>query len=181
MNSFLKNWITGNAQCDYRWCSFCSSIGIVYTGVKPAEIINVSVEQLRRCVMLRDCIEFKVITRRKDQLSIFIFNRESMRRSLSNRYALDHLQKLGYPLEFDVDEYISMLVGKLKGDNLFPHEIGFFLGYPVKDVLGFMNMLNLPHTKTMGWRMYGDTKESEVLYHKVKNAKNEIVEYALSV
>ena len=45
-------------------------------------------------------------------------------------------------------------------EDEFPHEIGFFLGYPTKDVLGFMGMNNLPLVGSGPWKMYGKLEES---------------------
>jgi hypothetical protein len=45
-------------------------------------------------------------------------------------------------------------------DDDFPHEIGFFLGYPIKDVFGFMGLCDLPLVGNGPWKMYGKLEAS---------------------
>jgi len=55
-----------------------------------------------------------------------------------------------------------------------PHEIGIFLGYPLKDVIGFMGHPSLKLTKINGWNVYGDSRLSDEKYIKFNNAKQQI-------
>ncbi|WP_316451242.1 DUF3793 family protein, partial [Finegoldia magna] len=47
------------------------------------------------------------------------------------------LESYGYPVD-NFNSSINFLKKRLL-ENEFPHEIGFFLGYPYEDVLGFIN------------------------------------------
>lgn len=177
----IKSWILNGAKCSHTWRNFCSSVGVVYKGIKPSEIISASKEQYENCEILRNYIEFKIISHSSSKLRLFIYNKQALKKCLDNKHVLKYLVANGYPIEFDVDNYVERLAKRIKEGNDFPHEIGFFLGYPVKDVLGFMNIIDLPHTKTMGWRMYGNTRFSETYYHKVNDAKSEIRSYVTRV
>jgi hypothetical protein len=42
----------------------------------------------------------------------------------------------------------------------FPHEIGVFLGYPLKDVAAFMGWVRIPFACQGPWKIYGDPRES---------------------
>ncbi|MBP1758183.1 MAG: hypothetical protein H6Q61_432 [Firmicutes bacterium] len=178
MDAFIKEWVEISATDDVASCHFCGNIGVVYLGVKPAEIIHVSREKFHRCTLLRNQLEFRVLEMTQDKIKLFVFHRQRLEEILNKKNIHNHLKKLGYGEEFDLDAYVATLVGRLRSNGIFPHEIGFFLGYPVKDVLSFMGLIDLPLVKTMGWRMYGDTRISEELYYKVKNVKTEIINYA---
>jgi hypothetical protein len=45
----------------------------------------------------------------------------------------------------------------------FPHEVGVFLGYPLKDVAGFMGWVDLPVTCQGPWKIYGNPDRSLAL------------------
>ena len=178
MDSLIKKWIDKSTTSDVASCYFCSNIGVVYSGMKPAEIINVSADRFHQCVLLKNQLKFKVIGKKNGNYRLFIYNPASLKATLSKKSVLNHLKKLGYGQVFTLDDYVSTLITKLKHNENFPHEIGFFLGYPAKDVLSFMGLIDLPFVKTMGWRMYGNTYTSELLYQQVKNSKDEFIRYA---
>jgi hypothetical protein len=178
MDALIREWVEASAAQDVASCFFCGNIGVVYLGVKPAEIIYVSKEKFHRCIRLKHQLEFRVLEKTPEKYKLFVFNRRRLEETLQKKNIQNHLRKLGYGEAFDLDAYVQTLVIRLKGRETFPHEIGFFLGYPVKDVLSFMGLIDLPLVKTLGWRMYGDTRSSEELYHQVKHAKSEIIEYA---
>ncbi|SHK60846.1 Protein of unknown function [Tepidibacter formicigenes DSM 15518] len=52
-----------------------------------------------------------------------------------------------------------------------PDEIGVFLGYPLKDVMGFIGHPSLKLTKIKGWRVYGDSRLSDKRYMEFFNAR----------
>ncbi|MBQ9279298.1 MAG: DUF3793 family protein [Lachnospiraceae bacterium] len=59
------------------------------------------------------------------------------------------------------DMCVAQLVEHLKNDKDFPHEIGLFLGYPEKDVKGFMKNPD-EGVMCMGcWKVYGDVEEAK--------------------
>jgi len=178
MDELIKRWIEASAADDVASSFFCGNIGVVYLGVKPAEIIHVSKEKFQRCILLRHYLEFRFLEKTQEKYKLFIFNRSRLEETLKKRTIHNHLKKLGYDEVYDLDTYVLTLVRKLQSKGAFPHEIGFFLGYPVKDVLSFMGLIDLPLGKTMGWRMYGDTRASEELYYQVRKAKTEIINYA---
>ena len=57
-----------------------------------------------------------------------------------------------------------ILIDKLNSKD-FPHEIGIFLGYPLKDVVGFMGYGNYKFYKTKYWKIYGDPEISDIVYN----------------
>ena len=54
----------------------------------------------------------------------------------------------------------------------FPHEIGFFLGYPPEDVVGFIEN-NGKNFKFCGcWKVYSDVNEAEKRFHMYRKCKD---------
>ncbi len=95
---------------------------------------------------------------------IYVYRVQALERDLDRTEVRKVLESMGYSCD-DCAKSIAQLAARLKKGNGFPHEIGFFLGYPPEDVIGFMNH---PHDgyKCSGiWKVYGDEKEARRLFN----------------
>lgn len=68
---------------------------------------------------------------------LYVYRPRLLAQDLGNKDAMEILESLGYPCSC-VDRSVVKLVNRLAEQEEFPHEIGFFLGYPPEDVMGFM-------------------------------------------
>jgi hypothetical protein len=74
------------------------------------------------------------------------------------------LRSLGYPDASRLEDCALALSRRLAESPDFPHEIGFFLGYPPEDVLGFMEHGG-KNCKLCGqWKVYGDVEMARALF-----------------
>ncbi|MDN9591089.1 DUF3793 family protein [Clostridioides difficile] len=149
-------------------------LGPVFLGSKPAEIINISFTDVNREEKINDIykylykckkIDFIVIDKEKKGLKILFVNKKALSEKLKCKKTVNFLKFLGYKQNTNVNAYLEHLVDKLKSD-VFPDEIGIFLGYPLKDVTGFMGYSNYEVSMIKYWKVYGDTKQSEDTYSK---------------
>lgn len=149
-------------------------LGPVILGSKPSEILNISTKDGLKDYKLNEIesffsncmkISYEVINTYDGGTRILFFNKKSLTKVLSNKKCVNFLKFIGYPSNIDVSDYISILVDKLHSED-FPHEIGIFLGYPLKDVVGFMGYGNYKFYKTKNWRVYGDPLISEKVYNR---------------
>ena len=92
---------------------------------------------------------------------------------MDNKKCLNFLKFIGYPSDYNLDSYIELLIDKLHTKD-FPHEIGIFLGYPLKDVVGFMGYGNYKFCKTRYWKVYGDESISDSVYNKFINDRSKM-------
>lgn len=76
-----------------------------------------------------------------------------------------YLMKLGYPA--DPGATLQMMLKKLGKSCIFPHEIGIFLGYPLRDVQGFIENKGKNCLYTGYWKVY----------HNVQQAKQQFSRY----
>ena len=160
---------------DMAMMAFIERIGATLLGVKPAYLISVDSP---KCIALCEehftgpsSLAYASIKGRERRSQLFIYHIESLKEVLADTETSRYLMRLGYPAEGSVDIYVDLLASKLRS-GIFPHEIGIFLGYPLKDVCGFMGTSPIPYRKTMGWRMYGDTRPSEKMYHQFRSARH---------
>ena len=121
-------------------------LGAVILGSKPAEIINVPGSKEDKKIKLSqieaffsNCsrITYRIITTHDGGKRVLFINEKSMEKVLVNKRCINFLKFVGYPADYQLNDYMDELVFRLQSEE-FPHEIGVFLGYPLKDVLGFM-------------------------------------------
>lgn len=143
----------------------------VRRGVKPAELLRVrhcystvNAEGFRVClyrsdiysILGLDYIELKV----EERSSLVLFyNPPTLNATLKKRSNRLWLAGLGYPVDGTMHDMLSELCHRA-GGNALPHEVGVFIGYPLKDVAGFMRRLPSTPIHHGAWRVYGGTRES---------------------
>lgn len=167
---------TVKPACGREVCDFMEQIGATLMGVKPASILSIrAAECLDVCKknFLKDSpLAFVIIRDANGGKQIFLYHKERLGKVLQDNRVRRYLTALGYPPDGTTDGFVRVLAKKLRGGD-FPHEIGIFLGYPLKDVYGFMGA-KIPYRKTMGWRMYGDIRASEAAYHSFRDARGSV-------
>ena len=66
------------------------------------------------------------------------------------------LARQGYGADQDCQGLLRQLSRRLCLEREFPHEIGVFLGYPLEDVVGFIENRGRNYTCCGCWKAYGD-------------------------
>ena len=159
-------------------------LGPVIFGSKPSEILNISFKDSLKDYKIKEienffsnCIKisYRIINTPDGGVRILFINEDSLANVLANKKCINFLKFIGYPSNSTLNKYIDILVDKLHS-NQFPHEIGIFLGYPLKDVVGFMGYGNYKFYKTKNWRVYGDPSVSEKVYNSFVNDRNKMKE-----
>lgn len=98
---------------------------------------------------------------------IYIFRPSLLKKELKNGLTHSSLEKLGYSCD-SIDKCIIRLIQRLRENKEFPHEIGFFLGYPPEDVCGFIEN-KAGCCKCVGyWKVYGDEVRARHIFDKYK-------------
>ncbi|MDE7324594.1 MAG: DUF3793 family protein [Lachnospiraceae bacterium] len=91
---------------------------------------------------------------------VYMYRPDRLREDLSNRTAKRILAERCYPVG-DMEKCIVKLVHRLSSEEVFPHEIGLFLGYPPEDVDAFIEN-GAAGAKCIGiWKVYGDVETAQ--------------------
>ncbi len=85
---------------------------------------------------------------------IYLFRPASLMNDLSELKTRDVLDYYGY--SGSIYQCISLLSRRIAGCDEFPHEIGLFLGYPVNDVIGFIENKGKNYKAIGQWKVYDD-------------------------
>ena len=154
----------------------------VLLAAKPAELLCFSgddEEGARRVLMIQQyvnkisCVDFKKFSMINGRQKILFFHRGALEKTLRDSRNHRFLLKQGYPETVNMEAYLDLLVLKISTGKI-PHEIGVFLGYPLKDVLGYIGHPSLKLTKVNGWKIYGNPTASDRTYEAIVKAKETI-------
>lgn len=143
----------------------------VRQGIKPAELLRVrhcyegvNAEGLHVClyrsdiygILGLDYIELKV---EKESSLVLFYHPAVLDATLAEKRNRRWLVRLGYPENGTTGELLAELRLRWAGKDM-PHEVGVFIGYPLKDVAGFMRRIPATPVHHGAWRVYGRTDES---------------------
>jgi hypothetical protein len=119
---------------------------------------------------------FLVICRCDVCVKVVIYDQAKIQETLS-QVSEWTFNKLGYPSDIDPNEFLEEIERRWQNTGEIPHEIGLALGYPVKDVLGYMGLMSSRCTGTCGWRVYGDIAPSLRSGRQYGKAKKQAVAF----
>lgn len=149
----------------------------VLAGVKPANLISIA-NRTRPCgrnlyqlwqshheeLSSRFAnITFIELQTRPQALLLFCYNCEELEHSLAHAGIRTLLHKSGYEVGASIENLVAELCRRIAKCDSFPHEIGFFIGYPAKDVAAFMGLVKLPFACQGPWKIYGNPLRSLAL------------------
>lgn len=98
-----------------------------------------------------------------------------LRSALANPKARQTLAGLGYPVHCGVEAQLGFLKARIAASADFPHEIGFFLGYPPDDVVGFIQNKG-QCCKFYGiWKVYGSEAHAQTLFTEYEKCKQKLL------
>lgn len=89
---------------------------------------------------------------------------------ISSNAVQNFLKSYQYPNTFEL--CIQELKKRLNTKN-FPHEIGVFLGYPLDDVIGFIE--HKPYYLVGDWKVYQNVNEAKKQFDVFKQAKEQML------
>ncbi|WP_223908456.1 DUF3793 family protein [Geobacter sp. AOG1] len=161
--------------CDPRDC-LASYVALesaeVLAGVKPANLLSIS-DRTNSCgrnpyrlwkawgkqVLDATPLQAHELADRGHSVLVLLYQPEALKNLLLSPAIRAILHREGYADDLCLTGVLDKLTESLAA-GVFPHEIGMFLGYPLKDVAGFMGLARIPFTCQGPWKMYGDPRNS---------------------
>ena len=101
---------------------------------------------------------------------VYVYEKKQLEKRLNQLEIKTFLENIGYQMN-SVEVCLSHLKDRLMSNETFPHEIGFFLGYPYEDVVGFIEHEGKAYLYKGYWKVYShleETKELFELYSRYK-------------
>ena len=161
----------------------------VRCGVKPGELLRIRhcYQPVRSgafpfCLRKEDILDILqldfIVLREEAQSSLILFyHREMLEKTLTESENRTLLTRCGYG-DGTVEEMLARLVERFQWEQL-PHEVGIFLGYPAKDVSGFLGNESPTPVHRGDWQVFGDAAESVRrmhLYRSVREAASRLLD-----
>lgn len=98
---------------------------------------------------------------------IYLYRPQRLLHDLNQNTASQLLTSYGYKPEVP-ERCVAKLIENLRKSDDFPHEIGFFLGYPPEDVIGFIENKAADCKYVGAWKVYGDVELAKREFSKYK-------------
>ncbi len=165
----------------------------VFCGVKPANLFSVNIDlygnEFKKLLELSSCLSeagiFMVpIRKAENRMLLFVYDKKLLKNQFSKKAAISYLKEKKYPVEKGFDSILLELFSRLLSGGEFPHEVGFFLGYPLEDVVQFERN-NGSGFKFLGdWKVYGNIDSARIQmseYSKCRNFCSMQLEKGISV
>lgn len=109
----------------------------------------------------------EILRRSEKRALLYVYRKTMLENDLSSEGACALLKNCGYECK-ETACCIRKLQEKIFEDEYFPHEIGVFLGYPLDDVIGFIEQQGKNYKCCGIWKVYGDEQQSQMLFRKLK-------------
>lgn len=152
-------------------------------GVKPANLLNIT-NRPRACgrnlyllwkrygaeLLRQSGLDVREIADRGRGVLLFIYHRRALQGLLQRPNMKAFLARAGHENSADLGGILDALQARIQHDD-FPHEIGALLGYPLKDVAGFMGWAALPGTAQGPWKIFGAPEKSLRLAEEFLNCR----------
>lgn len=158
--------------------------------LRAANIINITRKEfmaLKRILRGTE-ITFYLVAACGDKLSMILYRESVMRSYMLQPEVKKLLKKVGYPDDDSIYELLYRFSLKYKnfmeGKGEFPHEMGLFLGYPVEDVLGYIDNDGKNFLTIGYWKVYKNKREKTMLFKKFEEAKEvmiTLISYGLNI
>ena len=102
---------------------------------------------------------------------IVIYRRERVNKALREARNTALFVQGGFSQFTLAEDFFWEITRRWKASGDFPHEIAISLGYPVKDVVGYLGLSPLQYYGSYGWRVYGAPEPSLQLRDRFNQAK----------
>ena len=139
-------------------------------GIKPSNLFSVKESDLRlgSGTLAKFADEFRtegltvaVLGRQCGNTLLFVYDKRLLEEILKIPGAEEYLAEKGYRVSEGISSVLSEMFGRICAGKDFPHEIGLFLGYPLRDVILFDRKSGTGCEYSGYWKSYGDTEKAK--------------------
>lgn len=91
---------------------------------------------------------------------MLVYSERLLKNRLADNDVRSVLAEHGYSENYFLEECLDRLSKRIRDSKTFPHEIGVFLGYPVEDVVGFIENKGENFKLCGAWKVYGSVENA---------------------
>lgn len=124
-------------------------------------------------------VHYYELNRKEDRVIVLFYQQDALADCLAVGEHKLFLEKLGYPKAYTLQENLDQL--RKRYEKSCPHEIGIFLGYPLEDVLSFMENQGRPCLVSQYWKVYKDAERAIQIFATYDEAREKVIRTVLEL
>lgn len=127
----------------------------------------------------KTAISYYVIYELENKIVFLLYRKNELVSYLNKEEVREVIKMLGYnkyTLKNILKEFIKRYGAYRKGKDVFPHEMGLLLGYPVDDVAGFIVNQGKNFLYTGYWKVYSNLSEAIQMFDKYNQAQKMVIQ-----
>lgn len=114
-------------------------------------------------------LKFRFLSSHSGNPLLFVFRQSELMDAIRSKEASTYLESIGYDTS-NLESCLSLLEKRLHEED-FPHEIGFFLGYPAEDVLQYIKEDGRNYISSGLWKVYTNKEKAEKTFMKYERCR----------
>ena len=111
-----------------------------------------------------------ILKRYRGKALVYVCRKSHLQMDLKKAGVANFLAQYGYQ-HTDLKYALTRLRQRLNENHSFPHEIGIFLGYPLEDVVGFIENAGKNCKCTGYWKVYSNECETIKLFAQFQKCR----------
>ncbi|MGO1469998.1 MAG: DUF3793 family protein [Tissierella sp.] len=112
-------------------------------------------------------VYIRILRNKSNRVLVYVYRPKKLVSDFLNKDIRNFLYGYGYT-DFDANNCIDKLSKKLYENEVFPHEIGLFLEYPLNDVKGFIENNGQNYKYAGIWKVYSDESKAKEIFKRYK-------------
>jgi len=156
-------------------------------GIKPASLfwcvnsdrVNNQIDCFNNSAAHKELVIMR-INGRKKHTGLLMFHRILLDQHLKDKKRIAFLNQFGYNHMLTLDGKLEILKTRMEISGEFPHEIGIFLGYPIKDVEGFIENRGQKYLLHGSWIVYSNSEHARSIFSLHRLCRDMLVNKVLN-
>ncbi|MBQ8009993.1 MAG: DUF3793 family protein [Oscillospiraceae bacterium] len=117
-------------------------------------------------------LQSRILCECKNRILLLVYREKLLSARLADPQAREMLTACGYPADGDLEVCLAVLSERIRKNGDFPHEIGIFLGYPLEDVVGFIENHGENFKLCGCWKVYGCPENARRTFANYEKCRN---------
>lgn len=160
-------------QCLINHCSpvlagLKSANMMSFSVINPAEFVQMFAQYRR--LFREKGVSLTMLRYTEQNALIYVYRVQKLQQDWQKPGVAEFFQNEGYA-SIDVKECIFQLRKRIRSQEDFPHEIGLFLGYPLHDVIGFIENAGRNCHCVGCWKVYAGVCDAQKQFAKFNKCK----------
>lgn len=155
------------------------------SGIKIANILITEYKNIEKIKQIFNDApySYKLIHQNDNRMTFLVYQKEQLKFYIMGKEQTALLYSFGYDdtnltviLERFANRFTEYMKEKVNEKADFPHEMGILLGYPVEDVIGFIENRGQNAIYTGYWKVYSNLQQAKQTFDNFNKAKATMIQ-----